>query len=75
MVYNYKIQLIRVLVSLLVLIGLRSTPPHVKRYVMEPNVFLGYLERGIACLVNPSGYEQYPSNNLDKNNSVHGVTM
>jgi hypothetical protein len=47
----------------------------VKRYVMEFNVFLGYTERGIACLVNHSGHEQYPSNSLDQNNSAHGVTM
>ncbi len=38
-----------VLVSLKVLVGLRNTFLHVKRYVMDPNVFLGYLERGIAC--------------------------
>jgi hypothetical protein len=38
-----------VLVSLEVLVGLRNTPPHVKRYVMELNVFMGYLERGNAC--------------------------
>jgi hypothetical protein len=25
------------------------TPPHVKIYVMVPNAFMGYLERGIAC--------------------------
>jgi hypothetical protein len=41
----------RILVSLLVLVGLCNTPTHVKRYVMEPNVFLGYLKRGIACLM------------------------
>jgi len=31
--------------------GLRNTPTHVKRYVMEPNVFLGYPKWGIACLM------------------------
>jgi hypothetical protein len=60
----------KVLVSLLVFTGLRNTPPHVKIYVMEPNVFLGYLKRGIACLVSPSGHEQYSSNILDQNNSA-----
>jgi hypothetical protein len=65
----------RVLVSLLVLIRLRNTFPFIKIYVMEPNVFLGYPERGITCLVNPSGHEQYPFNSLDRNNSAHGVTM
>jgi hypothetical protein len=57
-VFNYKIQLMRVLVSLLVFIRLCNTPPCVKIYVMEPNVFLGYLKSGIACLVSPSGHEQ-----------------
>jgi hypothetical protein len=67
----------KVLVSLLVFIGLHNTLPCVKIYVMEPNVFLGYLKRGIACLMNPFGheqYEQYPSNSLDQNNLAHGVT-
>jgi hypothetical protein len=65
----------RVLVSLLVFIRLHNTPARVKKYVMEPNVFLGYLKRGIACLVSPSGHGQYPFNSLDQNNSAHGVTM
>jgi hypothetical protein len=30
------------------LVGICITPPSLKRYVMEPNVFLGYLERGSA---------------------------
>jgi len=67
--------LMSILVSLLVLVGLCNTPPHVKRYVMEPNEFLGYLKKGIACLVNPSKHEQYPFNSLDQNNSAHDVTM
>jgi hypothetical protein len=75
MVFNYKIQLMRVLVFLLVFIGLCNTPPHVKRYFMEPYVFFEYLKRGITCLVNLFKHEQYPSNILDQNNSAHGVTM
>jgi hypothetical protein len=75
MVFNYRIQLMRVLVSLLVFIGLCNTPPHVERYFMEPNVFLGYPKRGIACLVSLFKHEQYLSNILDQNNSAHGVTM
>jgi hypothetical protein len=75
MVFNYRIQVMKVLVSLLVLIGLCNTPPCVKRYVMEPNVFLGYPKKGIACLMSPFGHEQYPFTNLDQNNSTHGVTM
>jgi hypothetical protein len=47
----------RVLVSLLVFIGLRNTPAHVKKYVMEPNVFLGYLKRGIAHSLSILFYE------------------
>jgi hypothetical protein len=65
----------RVLVSLLVLIGLCNTPPCVKKYVMEPNVFLGYPKRGIACLVSACGHDQWPSNSLDHNNSAHGVIV
>jgi hypothetical protein len=75
MVLSYSIQLMTVLVSLLVFIGLRNTLPHVKTYVMEPNVFPGYLKKGIACLVNPSGHEQYPSNSWDQNNSAHGILV
>jgi hypothetical protein len=75
MVFDYRIQLMKVLVSLLVLIGLCNIPPHVKKYVMKPNVFLGYPKEGIACLINIFGHEQYLSNSLDQNNSIHGVTM
>jgi len=45
----------------------------VKRYVMEPNVFMEYFERGITSVLNSFGHEQYPFNNLDQNNSTHGV--
>jgi len=40
---------------------------------MEPNVFLGYLEKGITSVLNSFGHEQYPSNNLDQNKSTHDV--
>jgi hypothetical protein len=40
---------------------------------MEPNVFMGYLERAIACLLNHFGHEQYLFDSLDQNNSTHGV--
>jgi hypothetical protein len=66
---------VRVLVSLLVFIRLPNTLPYVKIYVMEPNVFLGYLKRGIACLMNPFGHEQYPSNSLDRNNWCYNVSQ
>jgi len=39
---------------------------------MEPNVFLGYFEKGIACSLNLFGHEQYPSNSLNQNNLAHG---
>jgi hypothetical protein len=32
---------------------------------MELNVFKGYPTRGIACLLNSFGHEQYPSNNVN----------
>jgi hypothetical protein len=31
---------------------IRNTLASFKRYVMEPNVFLGYLTRGNACALN-----------------------
>jgi hypothetical protein len=73
--FNYRIQLMRVLVSFLVFIGLRNTLPCVKIYVMEPDVSLGYPKRGIACLVSPYGHEQYHFNSLDQNNLAHGVIV
>jgi hypothetical protein len=30
---------------------------------MEPNVFMGYITRGIAGVLNSFGHEQYPSKN------------
>jgi len=42
---------------------------------MEPNVFIGYPKKGIACLMNPFEHEQYPSNSLDQNNFAHGVIV
>jgi hypothetical protein len=61
-----------ILVSLEVLVGLHNTLPCVKRYVMEPNVFMGYLKKGIACSLSLFGHEQYPFNSLDQNNLAHG---
>ncbi len=40
---------------------------------MEPNVFFGYLKRGIVGVLNSLGHEQYPFDSLDQNNSAHGV--
>jgi hypothetical protein len=40
---------------------------------MEPNVFSGYFERGIASVLNSFGHVQYPFDSLDQNNSAHGV--
>jgi hypothetical protein len=40
---------------------------------MEPNVFLGYLERGIASILSNFGHDQYPFDSLDQNNSTHVV--
>ena len=53
--------------------GLCNIPPSFKIYVMEPNVFIGYLVRGIACSLSLFEHEQYPFNNLNQNNSAHGV--
>ncbi len=51
----------------------RVTLSHVKRYVMEPNVFLGYFKRGIVGVLTNFGHEQYPFKSLNQNNSAHGV--
>jgi hypothetical protein len=48
-------------------------PPRVKRYVMEPNVFMGYLEWGIVGVLNSVRHEQYPSDSIYQNNLTHGV--
>jgi hypothetical protein len=48
-------------------------PSMFQRYVLKPNVFLGYLKRGIACSLSPFRYEQDASNSLNQNNSAHGV--
>jgi hypothetical protein len=40
---------------------------------MEPNVFMGYLVRGIIGVLSSFGHEQYPFESLDQNNSAHGV--
>jgi hypothetical protein len=36
-----------------------------KKYIMEPNIFLGYLEKGIACSLNISCHKQYPFDIID----------
>ncbi len=59
--------------SLIGLVGLCNTLPHFKRYVVQPNVFLGYPKKGIAHSLDPSRHEQYPFNRVDQNNSAHGV--
>ncbi len=41
--------------------------------VMEPNVFLGYVKRGIVGVLNSFGHEHYPSDSLDQNNLANGV--
>jgi hypothetical protein len=40
---------------------------------MKPNVFMGYIERGIAYSLSFFRHEQYPFNSLDQNNLAHGV--
>ncbi len=40
---------------------------------VEPNVFLGYLKRGIVGVLSSLGHEQYPSDSLNQNKSTHGV--
>jgi hypothetical protein len=40
---------------------------------MELNVFLGYLERGIASVLSSFGHDRYLFESLDQNNSAHGV--
>jgi hypothetical protein len=47
----------RVLHSFSVLVGLYNAPPIVKRYGMEPKLFQGYLEWGIARSLSILFYE------------------
>jgi hypothetical protein len=51
----------RVMHPFWILVGLCNTLPSFKRYVMEPNVFLGYHVWGIISVLNSFGHEQYPS--------------
>jgi hypothetical protein len=39
---------------------MNNTLARVKRHVMEPNLFLGYLARGVASVLSNFGHEQYP---------------
>jgi hypothetical protein len=41
--------------------------------VMVPKGFIIYLNRGSACALSNFWHKQYPSNNLDQKNSIHGV--
>jgi len=50
-----------------------NTPTNFKRYVMEPNVFMGYPTRRIACVLNSFEHEQYLSNSTNQNKSTHGI--
>jgi len=54
-----------ILVSLEVLVGLCNTLLCVKKYIMEPNVFLGYLKSGVACSLNIFCHKQYPKQGID----------
>ncbi len=56
-----------------IVLRINITPPHVKIYVIDPNIFLGYLERGIACYWVFLGMNNTPTNTLNQNNSAHGV--
>jgi len=40
---------------------------------MEPKQFLIYPEKGIARALCNYGHNQYPSNSLEQNNSIHNV--
>jgi hypothetical protein len=43
------------------LVRLCNILPSFKRYVMEPNVFWGYIARGTVNVLSSFGHEQYPS--------------
>jgi len=55
------------------LVGLCSTLLIVKIYVINHSTFLGYLEGGTIISFHPSNHEQYLSNNINQNESTHGV--
>jgi hypothetical protein len=56
-----------------VLLGLCNTPLGFFKYVVESNGFLIYPNRGIAHALSNYRHKQYPSNNLNQDNSIHGV--
>ncbi len=62
----------KVLVSLSILVRLCNTTPIINIYVIKPNVFLGYYEKGNAVSVSPFRHEHYLSNSLNQNNLAHG---
>ncbi len=69
----YYCNMMQVMLSFKVLTGLCNTFLNFKKYVMEPQGFMGYLERGNACEWNSFGHEQYHSNSPNQNNWAHGV--
>jgi hypothetical protein len=40
---------------------------------MKPNVFIGYLERGIVNVLSGFGHDHYPFDSIDQHNSAHVV--
>jgi hypothetical protein len=63
----------KVLVSLSILVRLCNTTPLINIYVMKPNVFLGYYEKGNAVSLSPFRHEHYRFKSLNQNNLAHGV--
>jgi hypothetical protein len=55
------------------LVGLCNTPLIIKIYVINPEVFSSYLEKGNAASLHPSDHEQYPFDKIGQNESTHGV--
>ncbi len=55
------------------MVWLCNTLASFKRYVIEPQGFLGYPIRGIACALSIPKHEQCPFDSLDQNNLARGV--
>jgi hypothetical protein len=66
---------ITVLIFSRFLVGFCNTLLFVKIYVINLKVFSRYLEKGNATSYHPFGHEQYSSNNINQNESAHGVAQ
>jgi hypothetical protein len=58
---------------MLILVGLCNTFRSVKIYVIDPNTFMRYHDRGIRCSSQLLVMNNTPYNSIGQNESAHGV--